>query len=221
MATDGEGHVLESVDVREHRHPERPVEPLLVQRWSPRAMSGEPITRRALMSLFEAARWAPSSYNNQPWRFVWARRDTPAWDPLFELLVDFNQRWSRSAAALIVVLSRRFFERNGKPSRTHSFDAGAAWMSLALQGTAMGLVVHGMEGFDYDRAREVLGVPEELAVEAMVAVGRPAPVATLPERLREREQPSGRRAVREIAFEGRFGFPEPVGPREDRAEDER
>lgn len=211
MTTHGEDHVLESVDVRQHRSPERSVEPLLVERWSPRAMSGEPITHRELLSLFEAARWAPSSYNNQPWRFVWARRDTPGWDLLFELLVDFNQRWSRNAAVLIAVLSRRSFERNGEPSRTHSFDTGAAWMNLALQGTAMGLVVHGMEGFDYDRARDVLDVPEDLAVEAMAAVGRPAPVESLPERLQEREQPSGRKAVHEIAFEGRFPVAEPAG----------
>ncbi|MFP3940449.1 MAG: nitroreductase family protein [Thermoanaerobaculia bacterium] len=212
MTTGGDDHVLESIDVREHRFPEHPVEPLLVERWSPRAMSGEPISRRELLSLFEAARWAPSSYNNQPWRFVWARRDTPAWDPLFGLLVDFNQRWSSNAAVLIAMLSRRSFERSGKPSRTHSFDTGAAWMGLALQGTAMGLVVHGMEGFDYDRARDVLDVPEELAVEAMAAVGRPAPVESLPERLQEREQPSGRKTVQEIAFEGRFGVAEPAGP---------
>lgn len=205
MTTDGEEHVLEGVDVLDHRDPERPVEPLLVERWSPRAMSGEPVSRQELLSLFEAARWAPSSYNNQPWRFVYARRDTPDWRPLFDLLVDFNQSWCKNAAVLIVILSRRSFERNGKPSRTHSFDAGAAWMNLALQGNSMGLVVHGMEGFDYDRARRALGVPEELAVEAMAAVGRPAPVETLPEGLREREQPSGRKRVAEIAFEGRVG----------------
>lgn len=207
MTTVGEQHVLEGVDALDRRDPEHPVEPLLVARWSPRAMSGEPLSRQELLSLLEAARWAPSSYNNQPWRFVYARRDTPHWQPLFDLLVDFNQSWCKNAAVLIAILSRRSFERNGKPSRTHSFDAGAAWMNLALQGNSMGLVVHGMEGFDYDRARRVLGVPEELAVEAMAAVGRPAPVETLPERLREREQPSGRKSVAEIAFEGRVDGP--------------
>ena len=92
----------------------------------------------------------------------------------------------------------------GSPSRTHSYDTGAAWQNVALQGCRMGLVVHGMAGFDYDRARDVVGAPEECAVEAMIAVGRPAPVETLTESLREREIPSGRKAVAEFAFPGVF-----------------
>ena len=156
------------------------------------------------MSLFEAARWAPSSFNEQPWRFVYAERGSAAWPAFFDLLMEGNRSWAQHAGALVVVLSRTTFSRNGRPARTHSFDAGAAWQNLALQGTRLGLVIHGMAGFDYDRARAVVGAPEEFAVEAMIAVGRPGPTAILPERLRTMERPSGRRPVVALAFPGAF-----------------
>lgn len=186
------------------RKPGYPVEPIIVNRWSPRSMSGESISERELMTLFEAARWAPSSYNGQPWRFVYARRESRAWDSFCALLDDFNRGWAPKAAALIVVVSHKVFDWDGKPSRTHSFDAGAAWQNLALQGSKMGLVVHGMEGFDYVRAREALRVPDAFAVEAMVAVGRRASAEVLDQELREMESPSDRRPLSEIALEGSF-----------------
>ena len=144
------------VDVDRYRRPDNPVEAMIYHRWSPRAMSGESLTDSELMRLFEAARWAPSSFNEQPWRFVYARRDAEHWPRFFELLSDGNRRWAGAAAVLIVVVSRTSFERNGNLSRTHSYDTGAAWQNLALQGSRMGLVVHGMAGFDYERARDVL-----------------------------------------------------------------
>ena len=192
------------IDVDRYRQPDHPVETLLYHRWSPRAMSGERLSKAELTSLFEAARWAPSSFNEQPWRFVHAERDGEHWPRFFELLSEGNRRWAAAAAVLIVVLSRTTFERNGNPSRTHSYDTGAAWQNLALQGSRMGLVVHGMAGFDYEQARDVLEVPEEFSVEAMIAVGRSAPVEVLPESLREREIPSGRKPVAELAFPGMF-----------------
>lgn len=192
------------IDVLEHRSPEHEVLDPLVERWSPRAMSGETITDGELNRLFEAARWAPSSYNGQPWRFLYARRGGEQWERFFGLLGDFNQSWCDRAAVLVVVVSRDTFERNGKPARTHSFDTGAAWQNLALQGTAIGLVVHGMQGFDYDRAREELGIPDDHTVEAMIAVGRPGELDDLDPDLREKEQPSQRKPIEEIAFEGRF-----------------
>lgn len=187
------------------RKPDHPVDPLFVRRWSPRAMSGEPLSDAELLSLLEAARWAPSSYNGQPWRFLYARRDTPSWLAFVGLLGEGNRRWASKAGVLIVVVSRTLFEHNGQPSRTHSFDTGAAWANLALQGTIMGLAVHGMQGFDYDRARTELRVPAEYDVEAMIAVGRRGRVEDLPEALREREKPSPRKPVSEISLEG--GFP--------------
>jgi len=141
----------------------------------------------------------------QPWRFVYAHRETPAWEPLFELLNPGNQEWAYKAAVLVVVLSKTTSDKDGSPSVTHAFDAGAAWENLALQGTAQGLVVHGMGGFDRKRARTAARVPDEYAVLAMIAIGRPGDPDDLPERQRRREKPSGRRPVREFAFEGVFG----------------
>lgn len=181
-----------------------PIEPLILTRWSPRAMSGEPISHEELMSLFEAARWAPSCYNNQPWHFIYAQRDTKHWQKLFDLLVPFNQEWCARAAVLILVLSRNTFFLNNKPSRTHSFDTGAAVENLALQGHAMGLVVHGMEGFDYDRARAIFAIPDEYTVEALFAVGRPASPDVLSAELKARELPSDRKPIAEFVTEGTF-----------------
>lgn len=186
------------------RVPQHPVVDLIINRWSPRAMSGEPITHEELMSLFEAARWAPSSYNHQPWRFIYAHRDTPEWTILFNLLVPANQLWVKKGAALIVALSHQYFEYNNAFSRTHSLDTGAATQNLALQGSSMGLVVHGMEGFDYDRAIKELAIPDGYTVEAMYVVGKHGNVADLPEKLQKSEQPNDRLPVDEIAFKGIF-----------------
>lgn len=188
------------------RKAEFPVESIFLHRWSPRAMSGEPIEVPELMSLFEAARWAPSTYNEQEWRFLFARRDTPHFPTYLNLLIEANRVWCIKAAVLIVVLSHRNFTRNGNPNPVHTFDTGAAFENLALQGTAMGLVVHGMAGFDYDRARHVLGVPEDFKVEAMIAVGRPGNPQELPDDLRERETPTGRNPLKKFVCEGNFAF---------------
>jgi len=187
----------------EPRSPERLVDPQFIHRWSSRALSGETITEEELGSLFEAAKWAPSSFNNQPWRFIYGRRDSVDWSTFLDLLVENNKVWAQRAAVLIVIVSKQNFD-NGKPSRTHSFDAGAAWMSLALQGSMMGLVVHAMEGFDYERARKDLAIPSGYTVEAMVAVGRRGRVEDLPETLQVREFPNSRKRQAEIVFEGGF-----------------
>jgi nitroreductase len=189
--------------INEYRKPEYDVNQIFLDRWSSRAMSGEEISKDELMSLFEAAKWAPSSYNNQPWRFLYAMRNTANWELFFNLMVEGNQAWTKNAAALIVVISKKTFD-NGKPSRTHSFDTGAAWQNLALQGSLKGLVVHGMQGFDYGKAKVVLNIPEDYKVEAMIAVGKPGRKETLPEKLQEREFPSNRKKLSEITLEGKF-----------------
>ena len=196
------------IDGSEVREPQAqyPVDELFLDRWSPRALAGEPVTEEELMTLFEAARWAPSSYNNQPWRILYARRETEQWPAFLGLLVEGNQAWARDAAALLLFVSKETFDFNGKPYPTHSFDTGAAWENLALQATRLGLVTHGMQGFDYERARTELNIPEGFRVEAMIAVGRPGDPARLPERLREREAPSGRKPLSEITCEGAFNF---------------
>ena len=193
-------------DPLEHRTADYPIEPLFLKRWSPRAMTGEPLTERELKTLFEAARWAPSTYNEQEWRFLYAPNGSQHWPAFLGLLMEANQVWCRNAGVLVVVLSHRVFERNGKPNPVHTFDSGAAFENLALQGAAMGLVVHGMAGFDRDKARAELRVPDDYDVEAMVALGHPGRLADLPDELRTREVPSGRKKVEEIICEGPFGF---------------
>ncbi len=190
-----------------HRHPEYPVEDLFPNRWSPRAMSGESIPESELMILFEAARWAPSSNNNQPWRILYARRETPHWPMFLNLLVDANHIWAQHAAALLVFISKTTFDHNGKSSVTHSFDTGAAWENLALQGSLKGYVVHGMQGFSYTRAKTELAIPDDFVVEAMAAVGKPGRLDTLPEDLQKREMPNGRKPLAEIICEGPFRLP--------------
>ncbi len=197
--------VLIDIKGEDFRNPGHGIERFFLNRWSPRAMTGEEITRENLLRMFEAARWAMSSFNNQPWRFLYALRNTPHWEAFFSLLTPGNQAWCRNAAALIVIASKTTFDHNNKPSRTHSYDTGAAWYSFALQGVMLGLVVHGMQGFDYDRAKKDLGVPDDHQVEAMAAVGRPGDPEDLPLALQEKEKPSQRKSVEEFVFEGGFG----------------
>jgi len=193
-------------DPHQHRAADHPIEPLFIRRWSPRAMSGEAVSNQDLQRLFEAARWAPSTYNEQEWRYLYARNRSQQWDTFFNLLAPANQVWCRQAGVLMVVLSKKTFTRTGKPNPVHTFDTGASFENLALQGTSMGLVVHGMAGFDRDRARRDLNVPDDYDVEAMVAVGQPGDPSDLPPDLREREVPSGRKKIEEFAREGTFAF---------------
>jgi nitroreductase len=195
--------MINALEVRKADHP---IEPLFVKRWSPRAMTGEPLSDCETMTLFEAARWAPSTYNEQEWRFLYARRDTPQWPLIFDLLVEGNKEWCKNASMLAVIVAHKIFAKTGKPNPVHLFDVGSAFENLALQGSAMGLVVHGMQGFDFEKARTALKVPDDFAVAAMFAAGRPAPADTLPEKLREREQPSDRKPVSQIVCEGSFAF---------------
>ena len=186
------------------RKADHEISDFILGRWSPRAMTGDKISSEELMSLFEAARWAPSSFNNQPWRFIYAERETDEWNLLFNLLGEFNQNWCKNASVLVVVCSSTVFEYNGKPSRTHSFDTGAAWENLAVEGCSRGLVVHGMEGFDYNNAKKDLEIPDNFQVEAMIAIGKKAPRETLPEDLHDKDIPSDRKKLSEIVFKGKF-----------------
>ncbi len=194
------------INALDRRKPDHLVEKLFVARWSPRAMTGEPLSEGEIHTLFEAARWAPSTYNEQEWRFLYARRDTTQWPAFFDLLVEGNQAWCRNAAMLVVIVAHKVFTQNGKPNPVHLFDAGAAFENIALQGAAMGLVIHGMQGFDFNQAHTALKVPDDYAVAAMFAAGRPAEPDTLPEKLRDREKPSDRKPISQIICEGAFAF---------------
>src|SRR6185437_1527639 len=180
------------------------VNPLILHRWSPRSMTGEELNDDTIMSLFEAARWAPSSYNNQPWRFIYAKKNTPYWDKLFNLLAEPNKVWTKYAAVLVVIIARKNFEHNEKYSITHQFDAGAAWENLSLEAYSRGLAVHAMQGFDYQQARTDLEIPDNFDVMAMIAIGRKGPKENLPSQLQEREQPNDRKPLTEVVMEGQF-----------------
>ena len=194
------------------RVPEHAIDPQFTERWSPRAFTGEPIDEAALLGLLEAARWAPSASNVQPWRFLYGRAGTPAFQPILDGLVPFNQGWAARASALIVVLSKTTSVAPGqspaqaKPNAWHAFDAGAAWMSLALQAHLAGWITHGMGGFDPARLRENLAVPADVALHAVIALGKQGDKAALPEALQARETPNGRLALAQIAADGRYAF---------------
>jgi nitroreductase len=193
--------MIKGSELRQAAHP---IDSLFLDRWSPRAMTGEPIDEQELLVLFEAAHWAPSSGNSQPWRFLYARRDTEAWPLFFDLLAEGNRTWCHRAAALIVFISRTTHDQSGRALVTHSYDTGAAWMSFAYQGWLRGLVVHGMAGFDYARARTVLHVPDDMTVEAMAAVGKPGAKEDLPPQHLQREFPSQRKPLGELVFDGPY-----------------
>jgi nitroreductase len=189
------------------READHPIDPLFLERWSPRAFDGSDMPEADLLTLFEAARWAPSAFNGQPWRFLYARRGDPHWQRFLGLLIPWNQEWAQSASVLIFILSDSLIETKwgGEAvSHSHSFDAGAAWACLALQAARLGYQAHGMSGVEFDRAREELGVPERFRIEAAAVVGRIGDPAILSEKLRAREGPSGRKAMTEFVFNGPF-----------------
>lgn len=186
------------------RTPSTEVDAVFTDRWSPRSFDPKPLDREDIASLFEAARWAPSCYNEQPWHFVYAV--TPEDRARFaEALVEKNRQWARRAPLLLFVLSRRHFARNGKENRHFLFDAGAAWMALALQARRRGFYAHGMAGFDRDKAFEVTrSAKADYEIIAAVAVGRRGDPADLPADLAEAEAPNGRKTPQEVASEGRL-----------------
>jgi len=184
------------------RKPNYPINPLIFNRWSPRSMTGETLNDEDIMSLFEAARWAPSSYNNQPWRFIYAKRNSEHWNRFFNLLMEPNKLWAKNAAILVVVISRKNFEFNEKPAVTHQFDAGSAWENLALEASSRDIVAHGMQGFDYKKAGVDLRIPPNFEVMAMIAIGKKGPKEILPAELQEKEKLTNRKPLKEIIMEG-------------------
>jgi nitroreductase len=190
------------------RQAEHAIDPIFLERWSPRAFDMSDMPEADLLAMFEAARWAPSAFNSQPWRFLYARRSEPDWALFLDLLIPWNQGWAHSASALVYVLSDEFptVDRHGnpKPSSTHRFDSGAAWASLALQASLMGYFAHGMSGIQYDRARDALRLPPTIHLNAAVAIGRIGDPAILDEKQRAREYPSDRKPIADFVFQGPY-----------------
>lgn len=180
--------------------------PLLRRRHSPRAFTARSVTPAEIERLFEAARWAASCYNAQPWHFVYARKeDAAAFADVLSTLVPFNQEWARGAAVLGISVARDTFAHNGKPNGWAGYDTGAAMAQLAAQATHEGLVVHQMGGFDPEKVRAVLGVPAGFTPMAAFAIGEAGEASLLSPELAAKEVPSARRPAAEFVFAGRWG----------------
>jgi nitroreductase len=178
------------------------IDRLFLDRWSPRAFDRSDMPEADLQTILDAARFAPSAMNHQPWRFLYARRGDENWERFLSFLVPNNRGWAQHASVLFYVVSETVMGE--RPSRTHSFDAGAAWAMLAMQASMLGYITHGMAGVDFDAVAQGLGIPESFKVEAAIALGRQGDLADLPEALQAREVPSDRKARDLIAYPGNF-----------------
>lgn len=182
---------------------------MFLDRWSPRSFLSDPLSEEEIEAIFEAARWSPSCFNEQPWRFVFARTvdDLKSFQ---SVLVDANRVWAATAPLLMIAFSRRTFRRNEKANRWSQFDTGAAWMALALQANQMGLHCHAMGGFDKDKAYEVANVdPEKYEAICMIVIGKKGEAEALPDDLKAREEPSDREPITGLVFEGRMPIQNP------------
>jgi nitroreductase len=189
---------------------ENGVNPIFVERWSPRAYDGSPLSADELKPLFEAARWAPSAYNAQPWRFLYARRGTSAWQSFLELLIPYNRGWAQNASALVFAVSAQKFVPPGKDEAIdtgfQSYDTGAAVAYLVLQASLSGFAAHVIAGFDKQAAKQALGIPEGFHIESAIVIGRRGGADKLPPELQAREAPTPRQPLESLVAEGRFGF---------------
>ena len=188
---------------------DHPIHDLLRKRWSPRAFSSRPVERETLLRLLEAARWAPSSYNEQPWAFILATHDQPAeYARVLGCLIEFNQSWAKEAPVLLLGVAHLSFDRNQQPNRHAAYDLGAAAANLTMQATAEGLFVHQMAGILPDKARTEFHVPEGWDVMTGIAIGYPGDPSTLSDELRKREiSPRSRKALASFVFTGAWAPP--------------
>ena len=198
--------------MQETRETEYPIHALLVDRWSPYAFLDAPVPETDLRSLFEAARWAPSSYNAQPWSYIVATRDKPEeFERLLSCLVEGNQLWAKAAPVLALGVTRRTFEHNNQINRAAAHDLGLASGNLLVEATARGLYVHQMIGILPDKAREIYGVPEDFEVLTALAIGYLGEPEQLPEALRDRDlKLRPRKPLSDFVFFGRWGRPSPL-----------
>jgi nitroreductase len=184
---------------------DHPIEAAIRRRWSPRSFQDRPVPAGALHSLLEAARWAASCFNAQPWHFIIARKDEDAvaHEKLFGCLSTNNQGWAGRAPVLMLAVARNVFPGDGRPNRHAWYDTGAAVANMAVQAGPLGLQIHSMAGFDAAKAREAFAIPEDFDPIAAIAVGYPGPADALPEALKARETaPRQRRKLEEFAFFG-------------------
>ena len=186
---------------------EFPVNELIQNRWSPRAFSDKLVPQEVLRSLFEAARWAPSSSNEQPWAYIVATKDDPEnFEKSLGALVEFNANWAKKAPVLVIAVAELAFAKNNAPNRNAQYDVGAASLQLSIEATARGLVVHQMAGFDPETAKEAYDIPQGWEPIAAMAIGYPGDASSLPEPLQSREKaPRSRKRIREFVMSGQWG----------------
>jgi nitroreductase len=191
-----------------------PVHDLIAERWSPRAFSDKPVAPDILQSLFEAARWAPSSSNEQPWAYIVATKDDAEnFAKLVTVLVPFNATWAQHAPVLALAVAELSFAKNGAPNRNAQYDVGAATAWLTVEASSRGLFVHQMAGYDHDNARQVFVIPAGWEPIAAIAIGYPGDPDTLPQPLRDREvAPRTRKPISEFAMSGSWGKKAPFLP---------
>lgn len=191
-----------------NRQPDYPIERLFTERWSPRAFNEDSISEQELMTMLEAARWAPSAYNSQPWRFVYGIRGSQEFNALMDGLVDSNRVWAKNAAAVVFIVSspymRRWNSDEDVVSRSHTFDTGTAFGFLTIQAMKMGWYTHGMVGLDYEKCAAIVALPTDFRIEAAFVVGHRGEKKNLPEMFQPHEQPNDRRPLRESVFKGSF-----------------
>lgn len=185
------------------------IHPLIKKRWSPRAFLPDVPDRAELFQLFEAARWAASSFNEQPWYFILARQDDEAFDRMVECLSEGNKKWAPKAPVLMLTVAKTFFERNGKDNRHAYHDLGLAMGNMSIQASSMDLYIHQMAGFDTEKARELFEIPKGYDPVAMVAIGYLGDPSTLPEDLQAKEGRKDRRVLENTVFHGSWGTPFP------------
>lgn len=195
-----------------HASPDHPIHELLAKRWSPYGYSDRMVSKEDLLSLFEAARWAPSSYNEQPWRYIVATRDhADEFAKLLSCLLEANQAWARRASALVLCVASTKFTRNGNPNRAAEHDIGLASASLSLEATAHGISVHQMIGIYPDKARAAYSIPEDYTPLTAIAIGYAAPPETLDDALKQRDTtPRQRKPLSEFVFGPKWGEPNAI-----------
>ncbi|GAA0305918.1 nitroreductase [Gracilibacillus halotolerans] len=185
------------MNIEKYRQAEYEIDSLFLERWSPRSFSDKQVDEKTLWSLFEAARWSPSAMNSQPWRFIVARKKEEL-EKFNSFILEGNRIWCEKAPVLALIISDK------EAGANHAFDTGAAWLALALQAKMKGLITHPMSGINKEKARDVLHIPEQFEIQALVAIGYQDVREKLAPALQEREQPSPRRPIAESIIEGSF-----------------
>jgi len=200
-----------TITMKKPANNDHPINEFSRERWSPRAFSGNPVQTRLIASLLEAARWAPSANNEQPWRFIIGFKGDDTWDKLFDTLVGWNQQWAGDAPLLLLVVGQEHYTSNGKKNDWVAYDCGQAMAHITVEATRLGLYTHQMGGFSAEKAVELFEIPEGNKPLAVMAVGYYGNPETLPEEQKEREKASReRKELKEFVFSGKFGEPSPI-----------